>query len=163
MSLRSGRRQMELTSSDVRAIVLSCESNESSPSTSNIQHLVSGLQVQLFAHHRHFVVLQLLKSLHTIDVLDDTGSVDHARTKEPRIKVVSSVVVVTDLLLVLGLRMDDDLGNQIGEDVFEELYCQICFGARHRHTAGVNSKVAQSWRYSITSNTSPLNSTFPSK
>jgi hypothetical protein len=29
--------------------------------------------------------------------------------------------VVSDLLLVLGLRVDDDVGDEVEEDVFEEL------------------------------------------
>jgi hypothetical protein len=30
--------------------------------------------------------------------------------------------VVSDLLLVLGLRVDDDVGDEVEEDVFEELH-----------------------------------------
>jgi hypothetical protein len=30
--------------------------------------------------------------------------------------------VVPDLLLVLGLRVDDDVGDEVEEDVFEELH-----------------------------------------
>jgi len=38
----------------------------------------------------------------------------------PSVKVVPTVVVITDLLLVLGGRVHDDFGDEIEEDVFEE-------------------------------------------
>lgn len=95
--------------------------NECSPTTSDIKHSVTLLQVELLANEVQFVVLQLLESLHSVHILDDTRSVDHSWSEEPRVKVVSSVIVVLNLLLVLGLRVDDDLGDKVEENVTEEL------------------------------------------
>jgi hypothetical protein len=36
-----------------------------------------------------------------------------------------TVIVATDLLLVLALRMDDDLGKEDSEHVFEELNGEV--------------------------------------
>lgn len=154
-----------LTSSDVGSVVLSGVRNKRSPSTSNVQHPVALLQSELLTDHVELVVLELLEGLHTVDIGDDTGCVNHTWAKEPRIEVVSSVVVITDLVLILSLRVVDNLGNEVGEDVFEQLEmsthnAHIVFKTL---TSYVNSKEAQSCLYSITSKTSPLKSTFPSK
>jgi hypothetical protein len=110
-----------LTTSDIGSVVLGGVGDQRSPSTSNVEHPVALLQVEFLANHVELVVLELLEGLLLVDVGDDTGSVDHSGSQEPRVKVVASVVVVSDLVLVLALRVDDDLGDQVGEDVFEQL------------------------------------------
>lgn len=121
---------MAHTSGGVRAVVLRSKCGERSPSTTNVQQAVSRLEVELLAHHRELVVLQLLERLHAVDVLDDARGVDHPRAEEPGVEVVAAVVVVPDLFLVLGLRVDDNVGYEIEEDVFEELH----ESARHATT-----------------------------
>ena len=95
--------------------------DERSPTTTDVEHPVALLQVELLADHVELVVLELLKGLHAVDVGDDTRSVNHSRAKEPGIKVVSSVIVLSDLVLVLSLRVVDDLGNEVAENVSEKL------------------------------------------
>ena len=73
---------------------------EGSPAASNIKQTLSLLQVDLLTNDFKLVVLNLLKSLLPRDVGNDTGSVDHARSKEPSVKVITSVIVVTDLFLI---------------------------------------------------------------
>jgi len=92
-----------------------------SPTASNVEQSVALLERELLAYHVELVVLQFLESLHPVDVGDDTRGVDHSWPKEPRVEVVASVVVVSDLVLILGLRVDDHLGNEVSEDVFEQL------------------------------------------
>ena len=38
-----------------------------------------------------------------------------------------TIIVATDLLLILALRMNDDLGNKDGKHVFEELQGEAHF------------------------------------
>ena len=95
--------------------------NERSPSTSNVEQTVTLLESKLLADHVKLIVLQLLERLHLVDVGDHTGGVNHTGSKEPRVKVVASVVVVSDLVFILALRVDDDLRDEVGEDVFEQL------------------------------------------
>jgi hypothetical protein len=114
-------REIQLTSSDVCVIVFGGKSSQCSPSTADIQHAVPLLQVELLADHRELVVLQLLEGLLAGNVRNDTGSVDHARSEEPRVKVVPSVIVVSDLLLVLGTRVEEDVRDEVDKDVSEEL------------------------------------------
>ena len=96
-------------------------SDQSSPSTADIKQSITLFQGQFLTNHVELVVLKLLESLLLVDVGNDTRSVDHSWTKEPRVEVVAPVVVVSDLVLVLGLRVDDDLRDQVGKDVFEKL------------------------------------------
>ena len=112
--------------SNVRTVILGSVGYQSSPSTANVEHAVTRLQVQLLADSVQLVVLELLKSLLAVDVGDDTTGVDHTGSKEPSVKVVTAVVVVTNLVLVLGLRVENDIGNEVGEDVFEELGLMTC-------------------------------------
>lgn len=140
-----GERRIQLTSSDVGAIVFGGKRSQCSPSAPNIQHPVPLLQVELLADHGELVVLQLLEGLLAGDIGDDAGSVDHAGSKEPRVKVVSSVIVVSDLLLVLGARVEEDVGNEVDKDIFEELDISYSpLRSVRELTAGVNSNEAQS-------------------
>lgn len=86
--------------SDVGTVVSGSVLGESAPATAKVKHLVAGLKVDLLTNHSQLVVLQLLQGLLLVDVTNDTGSVDHAGAKEPSVEVITSVVVVTDLLLV---------------------------------------------------------------
>lgn len=74
---------------------------ESAPATADVEHLVTGLDIDLLAHNGQLVVLELLQGLLLVDVGNDARGVDHTRTKEPAIEVVTTVVVVSDLLLIL--------------------------------------------------------------
>lgn len=105
--------------SNVDTIVLGSVGSKSSPSTANVEHTVSRLEVELVTDHVELVVLKLLKSLLAVDVTDNTRGVDHTGSKEPRVKVVSSVIVVADLVLVLVLGVEDDIGNEVEKNVAE--------------------------------------------
>ena len=43
----------------------------------------------------------------------------------PIIEIITTVVMVADLLLILGSRVDDNFRNQIKEDVFEEFRREV--------------------------------------
>lgn len=111
----------QLTASHVGSVVLGSVSNQGSPTTANVQESVTFLEVELFTDHVELVVLQLFKRFLSVDIGDDTAGVNHSRSQEPRVKVVSSVVVVSDLIFILALRVNDDFGDEVGEDVFEQL------------------------------------------
>lgn len=85
---------------DLSAVVDGGVLSKSTPATAKVKHLVTGLDANLLTDNSKLVILQFLKSLFAVNVADDTGGVDHARAKEPSVEVVTSVVVVTDLLLV---------------------------------------------------------------
>jgi hypothetical protein len=121
MSTDSDADDSRLTTSDISAVVFGGVSDKGSPSTTNVQKSVSLLQSELLTDHVELVVLQFFQRLLSVDVRDDTAGVDHSRSEEPRVKVISPVVVVSDLVLVLALGVDDDFGNEVGEDVFEQL------------------------------------------
>jgi len=107
--------------SDIATVVFSGEGGEGTPTTANVEQAVIGLKVELGANEGKFVVLKLLQSLIVFQVGNDARSVDHTRTEEPLIKVIASVIVVTNLLFVLALGVNDDFRQQVGEDIFEEL------------------------------------------
>lgn len=73
---------------------------KSSPSAANIQHLVSRLEPNLLADNGEFVILELFESFLFRRVRDNTRRVNHAWAKEPAVEVITSVVVVANLLLV---------------------------------------------------------------
>lgn len=86
--------------SGMSAIVNTGELGKSAPSAAKIEDLVTGLDVDLFTDDGEFVVLHLFKGFLLVDVADDTGRVDHAGAKEPGVKVVTTVIMSTDLLLI---------------------------------------------------------------
>lgn len=47
------------------------------------------------------------------------------KVRSPIIEIITTVVMVANLLLILGSRVDDNLRNQIKEDVFEEFRCEV--------------------------------------
>lgn len=96
----SGLVTAESDTSDVGTVLLASEAGKGTPTTANIEHRVALGETNLLANNGEFVVLELLKSLLAVDVRDDTGGVDHARAKEPAVEIITTVVVVADLLLV---------------------------------------------------------------
>lgn len=90
--------------SDLGSIVLAGKTGECTPATSNIEHFLALLELNLFADNGQLVILKLLESLLLVGVGNDTGSVDHARTKEPAVEVIASVIVVSDLFFVYNKR-----------------------------------------------------------
>lgn len=85
---------------DLGAIVFAGKSGEGAPAAANIQHSLVLLELNLLADNSQLVVLELLKALLRVDVRDDTRGVDHAGTEEPAVKVITAVIVVSDLLLI---------------------------------------------------------------
>lgn len=98
---------------DVGAILLTGKAGKSAPATANIKHRVTLVEANLLANDSKLVVLELLKSLLAVDVGDDARSVDHAGTKEPAVKVITTVVVVTDLLLVCDTLVNLSIDPQL--------------------------------------------------
>jgi hypothetical protein len=47
------------------------------------------------------------------------------KVRVPIIEIIATIVVVANLLLILGSRVDDDLRNQVKEDVFEEFRGEV--------------------------------------
>jgi hypothetical protein len=78
---------------------------EGSPATAEIENLVTGLGANLLTDDGQLVVLKLLEGLLRVDIADNAGGVDHAGAKEPGVEVITSVVVVTDLLLVWEMNV----------------------------------------------------------
>lgn len=101
----SGLVTAESDTSNVGAILLTGEAGKSTPATANVEHGIALVKTDLLTDHSKLVVLELLKSLLAVDVGDDTRSVDHTRTKEPAVEVITTVVVVTDLLLICGMSV----------------------------------------------------------
>ena len=87
-------------SSNVSIIVDRSEFSQGTPATAEIEEGVTGLKTNLLADNGQLVVLELLKCLFLVDVADDTGGVDHTRTQEPSVEIVTTVVVITNLFLV---------------------------------------------------------------
>jgi hypothetical protein len=81
---------------------------------------ILGLQIQLSTNDLELIILQLLQRLLLLDIPDDTTRVDHPRTQEPGIEIIAPVVVLADLGEVLVAGVEDDVGDELGEDVFEE-------------------------------------------
>jgi hypothetical protein len=109
------------TTSNICSVVLGGMSNKCTPSTTNIQQPITLLQIQFITNHSHLVILQFLKSFHLVDIFNKTTGVNHPLSEEPGVEIVSSVVVVSDLFFILGSRVHDHLGDEVEEDVSEEL------------------------------------------
>lgn len=74
----------------VDTVVLGGVCNEGSPTASDVEELVTGLESELFTDGRELVVLHLLEGLFDVRVADDAGGVDHAWAEEPFVEVVST-------------------------------------------------------------------------
>lgn len=85
---------------NVSAVVSGGVLSEGSPAAAKIEDLVTGLDANLLTNNSQLVVLELLKGLLPVDVTDNTRGVDHAGAKEPSIEVITSVIVITNLLLI---------------------------------------------------------------
>ena len=70
------RVRARLTSGNITTIVLAGIGGQSTPSTTDIQQSVRGLEVELFAHERELVVLQLFQGLKLGRVRDDSRGVN---------------------------------------------------------------------------------------
>jgi len=110
----------ESDTGNLSTVVGRSELGESAPATAEVEHAITSLESNLLADNGQLVVLQFLKSLFLVDVGNDTRSVDHARTKEPGVEVVTAVVVVADLLLILRTSVHDDLGHHTSKEEPEE-------------------------------------------
>lgn len=102
------------------AVVDGSELGEGTPATANIQHALTLFQANLLADNGELVILKLLERLLLVDVGNDTRSVDHTRTQEPAVKVITTVVVVTNLLLVLRTSVHDNLRHHASQEEPEE-------------------------------------------
>lgn len=107
-------------SGHVDAVLLGGKSSQSSPAAANVENLLALLESGLLTHNSKLVVLHLLKGLLLVDIGNDTGGVDHSGAQEPGVEVVASVVVLSDLLLVLVLGVEDDLGNHGQQEELEQ-------------------------------------------
>lgn len=110
----------ESNTSDLSTVVGRSELGEGTPAAAEIKHAVTSLETNLLADNGQLVVLQLLKGLFLVDIGDNTRSVDHARAEEPGVEVVTTVVVVADLLLVLRTSVHDNLRHHASKEEPEE-------------------------------------------
>lgn len=85
---------------DVGAEVNTGKLGQSSPAATNIKHSLALLEVNLLANDGKLVVLKFLKSLLLGDIGDNARSVDHTWAKEPPVEIITSVIVISDLLLI---------------------------------------------------------------
>lgn len=90
----------ESDSSSLCTVVDTGEFGKSSPSAADVQKSLAFLEIDLLADNGKLVILELLKRLLLVDIRDNTRGVDHAWAKEPSVEVITTVVVVSDLLLI---------------------------------------------------------------
>ena len=102
----SGLVAAESNTSNPGTILLTGEASKSTPTTANVEHGVALGKTDLLTDNGKLVVLEFLKRLLAVDVGDDTRSVNHAGTKEPAVEIITTVVVVTNLLLVWQTLVD---------------------------------------------------------
>lgn len=50
------------------------------------------------------------------------------KARAPIIEIITTVVMVANLLFILGGRVDDNLRNQVKENVFEKFRCEVEVG-----------------------------------
>lgn len=86
--------------SSLGAVVDTGKTSQSTPTAAKIEELLALLETNLLTNDSQLVVLELLETLLVIDVGNDTRGVNHAGAQEPGVKVITAVVVVTNLLLV---------------------------------------------------------------
>ena len=101
---------------DVGTVVDAGKLGKCAPAATDIQKRLSWLESELLTDDSHLIILHLLERLLTCGVGEDTGCVDHARSKEPRIMVIAAVVVGADLLLVLLTRVEEHVRGESEED-----------------------------------------------
>ena len=145
----------ESDTSDVSTVVNGGKFSKGTPAAAKVEHLVTGLNSNLLTDDSQLVILELFKSLFLVDVADDTRGVDHTRAEEPSVEVITSVVVVTDLLLVyiipksvrpsttqvagekgffykarhtLRTSVHQHLGNEAKQEVLEETHSELEVG-----------------------------------
>lgn len=85
---------------DMGPVQLAGKTGERSPAAANVQDFLAGLETNFFADDGHLVVLQLLEGLLLVDIRDDARGVNHARTEEPTVEVVATIIMIPNLLFV---------------------------------------------------------------
>jgi len=103
----------------VGTVVLGGVGNEGTPAAANVEHAVAWAEFKLLADELELVVLKFFECLLTGSVADDAGGVDHTRPKEPAVEVVAAVVMLSDLVVILGAVVEEDVRDQASENVFE--------------------------------------------
>lgn len=107
--------------SNIAAKILSSIGSERAPSTANIKKGIFRLEFELMTNESKLVILELLEGFLLVFVGYNARGIDHSWTEEPGVEVIASVVVVSNLGLVLSRGMDKDIGDELGEDLVEEL------------------------------------------
>lgn len=102
--------------SDGGTVVCRSELGECAPSTTNIEHSLAFLEADLLTDNAELVVLELFQALLLVDVGDDAGCVDHARAQEPAVEVITTIVVVSDLLLILRTSVHDHFRHHSSQE-----------------------------------------------
>lgn len=90
--------------SNMGSKVNTSELGKGAPPTANVQHLLTWLEINLLANNRELVVLQLLEGLLLCGIRNYTRRVHHAWTKEPAVEIITSIIMVANLLLVYNVR-----------------------------------------------------------
>ena len=105
---------------DLGTVVKTGEFGKSTPATANVEQGLAFLEVKLLANEGHLVVLELLESFLTGRVRDNTAGVNHARTEEVSVVVVTGVVVGANLLHVLLTGVEKDITSESAEQELHE-------------------------------------------
>lgn len=90
----------ESDTGNVGAVVDRSVLGKGTPATAQVENRVTRLEIDLLADHSHLVIAEFLEGFFPVDIADDARGIKHARTQEPSIEIITSVVVVTDLLLI---------------------------------------------------------------
>ena len=80
---------------------------KSSPAASNIKHFLPIFETDLLADHSKLVILQLLQCFLSVDIADDSRSVNHAWAEKPSVEIITTVVMVTNLFFIFEEQVSD--------------------------------------------------------
>ena len=104
----------ERNADTVRSVFLCTVRNECSPAAAEVEMRIALVQLDLLCDAVHLVHLRFFECV--VHCLEDRGRVNHRRTEERRIEVVTAVVVSADLFDVLHATVHDQLGNELKEE-----------------------------------------------
>lgn len=88
------------------------EFGKGSPSATNIEKLLTWLEVDFLADDGKFVVLELFESLLLVGIRNNTRSIDHTWAEEPSVEVITSVIMIADLLLICKVSISEALNSR---------------------------------------------------
>jgi hypothetical protein len=93
--------------------MLSGVRDECTPAATDVEETVTLLEVKLLRYEVKLLVLSCLEIF--VTGLEEGRRIDHAIAKECAEKVIAAVVVIANDALVLRLRVDHDLRDELGQ------------------------------------------------